>query len=218
MDNFTTKLEKFFGGYKLRTYRRGDIILHEEDTPNGVYYIKNGVVKLYSYSPEGDELIRIILGPGDLFPIRWTLSQEPIDFYLEPMNQVDCWYAPRQDFLNLIRNDSELDLALEDYIVKRMGTLYKRMEFFAFGDAYQKIISILVFLEKRFGKKEGDFIKIDVPITQSDLGALVGMARETTNEELEKLKKQGIIEWQEHHIIIKDLKKLCDNSPFITAV
>jgi CRP/FNR family cyclic AMP-dependent transcriptional regulator len=218
MDKFSLELEKFFSQFKLRTYQRGDVILHEDDTPNGTYYLKSGFVKLYSYSPDGEELIRIILGPGDLFPIRWTIDQEPIDFYLAPMSDVTCSYAPRQTFLNFISQDPKLMLNLSSYIVKRMGTLYKRMEFFAFGDAYEKITSILVFLAKRFGKQQTSGLLIELPLTQRDLGALVGVARETVNEELESLKDKGIVETENHHIIIKDLAKLEEESQLLTAI
>ena len=218
MDEFLNQMETFFSQFKLRVYHHGDVILHEDDIPNGVYLIKSGFVKLFSYSPEGEELIRIILGPGDLFPIRWAIGQEPIDYYLSTMTDVACWYTTKEVFLEHVITDPPLHLLLDQYIVKRMGTLYKRMEFFAFGDAYEKVTSILVFLTKRFGKKNGENLEIELRITQKDLGAMVGMVRETVNEEIEKLKHKGIIETQDHHLIIKDLVKLEEEAQLTTAI
>ena len=100
-------------------------------------------------------------------------------------------------------------LDLTKYLVNRMGLLYKRMEYFAFGNAYQKIAIILDDIARRFGQRIGKSIFINIPLTQKDIAAMVGLSRETTNIELEKLRKKGVIEYiDHHHIKIPSLQKL----------
>ena len=218
MNTFDQAMETFFSQYKLRDYARNDLILHQDDTPNGVYLIKTGLVKTYSFSPDGRELIRNILGPGDFFPIRWTFSHEPIDFYLAPLTDITCWYAPRQDFVEFLNSNSGLLLELTAYITRRMNGLYKRMELFAFGDAYQRVTGILIFLVKKYGKyEENKHIRIELPITQKEIGNLIGTSRETVNEELDKLREMDLIETRDRQIIIKDLAKLDDEAILIDA-
>lgn len=213
MEEFHRKMGVLFSHSKLRRYRKRDIILHEEDTPNMVYYVKSGYLRLYSYSKDGEELTRILLGPKDLFPIRYIIAHEPIDYYSETITPSECFCVSKNAFITFIKKDPDLMLDLTKYLVNRMGLLYKRMEYFAFGNAYQKIAIILDDIAKRFGKKSGKTILIDIPLTQKDIAAMVGLSRETTNIELERLRKKSIIEHVEHHHIkVLDLKKLEEES------
>jgi len=212
MESLQTNLQAFFSTYKLRTYRKRDLILHEDDTPNGVYYIKSGYVRLYSVSEDGRELTRLLLGPNDLFPIRWVFSDEPIDYYVEPITDVEAWHAPKEAFLNFLEQQPELLMNVIHMIVSRMGRLYKRMEYFAFGDAYQKVATMLVIQAHNFGKEINGKIVIDIPLTHQDIASLIGVARETASVEIERLKREKIIDYSEHKIIINSIQKLEEES------
>ncbi len=215
MKTLHTELEKFFSQFKVRKYKKHDHILHEDDTPNGSYFIKSGYIRLYSISPEGQELTRLVLGPYDLFPLRWTLGDEAIDFYVEAMTDVTTWFAPRDTFLTYLKSQPDLFLEFLTVIVHRMEALYKRMEFFAFGNAYQKVASILLFLAKRFGEKGKDILTIDMPLTQEHIASLAGVSRETVNIELDKLRQKGLITINHRYITINDGNKLRTESSFI---
>ncbi len=59
-------------------------------------------------------------------------------------------------------------------------------------------------LERRKGKK----IILDLELTQRDLGAMLGVTRETVNRELMRLKVQGILTKDKKKIVINDLSRL----------
>ena len=208
METAHPEILAFFNQCKLRTYPKRDSILHEDDVPNGVYLIKSGYVRLYSISADGEELTRLVLGPNDVFPIRWTFTQEPIDYFVEPMTDVSAWYCRRDDFLAFLNENPAIFSAVVQMMAHRMGTLYKRMEYLSFGDAYQKVTAILIDLAAHFGSENDKGIMILLPLTQKDLGTFIGLVRETVGMEMERLKEKGIVDFQDHHIIIKDLKKL----------
>jgi CRP-like cAMP-binding protein len=212
MEHVHQQLLEFFSQSKLRTYRKHDLILHEDDVPNGVYLIKSGYLRLYSISPDGEELTRLVLGPQDVFPIRWTFTQEPIDYYAEPMTELQAWYISRQSFVDFLHDNPDVFSAVVQMMAHRMGTLYKRMEYLSFGDAYQKVTTILVDLAARFGTTVEDGVKIELPLTQKELGSFIGLVRETVGMEIERLKSSQLIEFKDHHIVIKDLKKLTAES------
>jgi CRP/FNR family transcriptional regulator len=208
MDDFIYTLESFFSQFKLRFYRRKDLILHEDDIPNGIYFIKSGYIRMYSLSKEGEELTRLILGPHDIFPTRWIFGDEPIDYYAEPLTDFECWYAPKQVFLDYLQANPKLYMLLLRYLSHRMNMLYDRLESLTFGDAYQKIVAMLLLLAKQFGIQTSKGMLITVPLSQKDFGSLIGLARETVNECMEEMKTGNLIAWEDHKITILNLSKL----------
>ena len=61
------KLRRFFTRYKAIVYKKGEIILRPEDEPQGVYYIKEGFVKLSTILEDGKELTFTLLGGHPVF-------------------------------------------------------------------------------------------------------------------------------------------------------
>ena len=187
------QLDRFFSGHKHRTYKKRDTLIHEGDVPNCVYYIKSGYIRLYSISKDGEELTRLIMRPGDLFPIRYAVGLQDIDYYAETMTPVEAWQCPREDFRKFLVDHPEVLMLVSANLLTRMGGLYKRMEYLVFGSAFEKVASILLICGERFGKKEGSETIIQVPLTHKDIASLVGVTRETVSIEMEKLEKKKLI-------------------------
>jgi CRP-like cAMP-binding protein len=56
-----------------------------------------------------------------------------------------------------------------------------------------------------------------LPITQKEIGNLIGTSRETVNEELDKLREMDLVETKDRHILIKDLATLDNEAVLIDA-
>lgn len=205
-------METFFTQFKLLHYKKGDTILRPDDLPPGVFYLKKGYVKLYSLCREGEELSLIIFKPGDFFPIGWVINNKIDPYYLSAMTPVEVWRAPREKFLEFIKTDPDVFFELTSKILIRLGGLLQRMEHLVFGNAGDKVASILVICTERFGQKEGSEIIIQVPLSHKEIAALVGLTRETASVEMKKLEREGLISYRGRLIVIKNIKKLKEES------
>jgi len=208
----TQKLNIFFSKFKKYRYKKGEIILRGGDTPQGVYFINKGYVKDYSISKEGEELTLIIFKPENFFPIQWVFNDRPNQHYFEAMTAVELRRCPKEFFIAFIKSNPEVFLELTRHIVLRLGGMMQRMEHLAFGNAYEKVSSIIMICAERFGKKNNRGILIPIPLTHKDLAMLVGMTRETVSIEVKKLEKKGIINYKKHMIIVRDMRKLLTES------
>lgn len=198
------KLEGLFEGGRLLTYKKKETIIRAEDVPSGVYFIKKGYVREYSVDKYGKELSLIIFMPGDFFPVLWSINNLPNSYYIEALTRVELMRLSKEDFLKVIKKDQELLLELMKKIVIRFSGMMQRTEYLVFGNAYEKVASILVILTERFGKKNAENIDIPFPLTHKDIGHMVGMTRETTSIELLKLERKGIISYKGKKMTIND--------------
>lgn len=208
----TSKLHKFFSKGRLFCYKKGETILRPGDTPQGVFLIKTGYVKLYSVCESGEELTLIIFKPEDFFPMMWTFNNTPNVYYLESMTTAEAWRAPKDKFLQFVRSNPDVLFELIGKILVRLGGFLSRMEYLVFGNAYQKVASILMICTERFGEKNDRDTVINIPLTHKDIAMLVGMTRETVSIEIKNLERKGIIEYRGRLISVKDKGKLQEES------
>lgn len=208
MNDAASKLNNFLSGFKLFHYKKGEIILRAGDTPQGILYIKKGYVKDYSISKEGEELTLIIFKPEDFFPMQWAINNIPNTHYFEAMSAAEIWRIPKDEFILFIKENPSVFFELTSHIILRLGGVLQRMEYLAFGNAYQKVASILMICADRFGEKERKGTVIQVILTHKDIANLLGITRETVSVEVKKLERKKIIGYRGRLIVIKDIKGL----------
>ena len=202
------KLVIFFSKYKSYNYKKGDVILHPGDTPQGIYFLKNGFARLYSFSKEGKELTLVMYKGGDFFPVVWSFRGTRSAYYFETLSDVVIERAPREDFMEFIKNNYDVFLEVNDHILERFQVALKRMQYLTFGNASAKLASILLICGKDFGVEKNGQIEIQVPLTHKDIANLVGIARETVSVELKKFDRAGFIGYSGKLLVIKDRKGL----------
>ena len=72
---------------------------------------------------------------------------------------------------------------------------------------------MLLLSASRFGSKnKSGEIEIQLTFTHQEIANLAGLTREATSLEMEKLKKKGLVVSKDRHLIIKDPKKLREES------
>lgn len=201
-------LDSFFTKYKSLSFKPGEVILRAGDPPLGFFYLKRGYVRVYSISKDGEEFTLIIFKEGDFFPINWAIANISNDYFVEAMTACVLVRAPREKFVSFVKSNPGVNFELTRRTSVRLGGLMRRMEYLVFGNADNKVASILAICAERFGKKVGKEVVIEVPLTHSDIASLVGLTRETASIEMKKLENAGIIGRRSRLVAIFNLKGL----------
>lgn len=202
------KLNQFFSQYKLRQYKKGETFLRAGDSPQGIFFIKKGFVRLYSLSSYGKELTLVLYKPGDFFPVVWVFTSQPSIYYFETLSKVEMSRAPREKFINFVEGNKDILNETIYHIIQRFQVALRRMESLTFGNASSRLASVLLIYANRFGIKQEDGIVIPIPLTHKDIANLVGMARETVSIELKKIIDKGVVQRSGRFLTVKNRKSL----------
>jgi CRP/FNR family transcriptional regulator len=90
-----------------------------------------------------------------------------------------------------------------------MLSLYtQRIQTLEYRTARGRIISELIHLAERFGKKDNGEVLINAPLTHQDIADSINMIRETASRALELLFEEGLVGQHDHSFSIKDMDKL----------
>jgi len=206
--NEETNIDLLFSNSRPIFYKRRQVILRPEDTPTGVYYLKKGFVRLYTVSESGEELTLIIFKSGNFFPVMWAINNRQNIEYLEAMTEAEVWRVSRETFLEFLKQHPEMQFEVTRSLLARLDGLLERIKYLVFGNAYQKVASMLVICGERFGEKKGVTTLIKLPLTHYDIANLTGLTRETTSIEIKRLERAGLILHQGRFILINNMNKL----------
>lgn len=205
----TKKLEEFYQQFIVRNYKKGEMLIRADDDPQGIFYLKKGYVRQYTISKAGYELTLHILKPISYFPMVWAVNGTPNVYFFEALTAVEVGRAPRDQMVNFIKDKPIIIFELLSELIEDYTESLKRIEHLVFSDAYRRVISILLYIAKHFGKEQGNnHCKVNHRFTQQDIATLVGVARETASLEMAKLEKKGLVKYVDHSMIFENIAKL----------
>lgn len=205
----TSPLDTFFQKNTLLFYKKRVMILHPNDAPSSVFYIKNGYVRVYRITEDGEELTMTILKPKDFFPLTYGLNKSANPYYLEALTSLALWRAPQEEFSQFLTENPDVFYDLSTRLMIRFDGVFTRMEYLVLSNAYVKVAKTLLACAQRFGRASGDSDTIiDVPLTHRDIATLVGITRETTSLEMKKLEKEGFLKKDGRLLTLRNKKRL----------
>lgn len=202
------KIDAFFTKFKHQNYKKKELLIKTGDKPPGLFLLKEGMVREYTISQNGEEITINIFKPTSFFPMAWVVNDSISSHYFEAMTSVTVWLAPKKEVLEFIKREPDVLLDLVKRIYIGFDGYFMRMENFMIGSAQARLIAELLIYARRFGELKENYIEINFKLTERDLASQSGIARETVSREIQKLKQKGLISFQRNILVIKDLHKL----------
>jgi CRP/FNR family transcriptional regulator, cyclic AMP receptor protein len=203
------KLDKFFLNRKTVFFEKNEVIFRPEDEPQGIFYLKEGYVKMNSVFENGKELTLNIFKPGSFFPMLWAIGEIQNDYYFTSWNKSVLYKAPKEEFLKFLTSNPEVLFDLTKRILIGLNGILTNTKFFLFGDAYHRVLASILLCALRFGVKSGpQQLKVNIPLTHQDLANLSGITRETVSATMIKLEKEKVLSYHRHELVLFDINKL----------
>jgi CRP/FNR family transcriptional regulator len=213
-------LHAFLERHPVRSFKKGEIVIFQGESPRSAYIVKSGTVKAYNLSVNGDEKPVAFYTADSVFPAAWVYGKlSSSTFYYEAFTpEVEVYVVDRAAYVNFIKKSPELlyqemERLLNDQLG---GTL--RLNALQHSRSSDKLIYTLHYLALTHGKPtKDDRIEIMLDLTHQDFANLTGLTRETAATELNRLKKRGVIDYGKHIPYRLNMKQLMQlqNDQFI---
>ncbi len=217
-DKIIETLDEHFAKSKLLSYKKGTTLVSLGDEPGGVFYLKEGYVKMNTILANGNELTLNIFKQGSFFPMFWALGQVTNNYAFETMTNAALYKVPRNDIENFLSENSEVTLDLIKRILSGVDGLLTNYNHLLVGNADTRVASALLIAAKRFGEKTKDGTIIKLQLTHQDIANLAGISRETASVAIEKLAKEKILKQITRKFIIFDMDGLFEKTNFYSDI
>lgn len=103
--------------FEMRTFQKGELILNVEDRIDEVFILKNGRLKTYSLSENGNKHLIKIYENGELLGDVEIFTDSSVICYLEGMDDGEIYVIKREHFLQWMEQDFNVSL----YIVRQLA-------------------------------------------------------------------------------------------------
>ncbi len=181
--------------------RRGEQILAEGDTTDVLYFVGEGVVKVFKTSADGKEQILRIIRPGDSFNDVPVLNGGVSLVSAAAMSLVTLYAIKKSDLEKVMRDHPQIALNIIKVLSQRVEELISLVEDLSFRHVNGRVAKVLL---EYAGDKTGDRPRL----TQQEMAAMIGTAREMVGRSLKSLEGAGAIRMERNKIIITNQRAL----------
>lgn len=199
------KVADFGNAGHFRNYKKGETIYFTDDPSSTMYLIAKGKVRILNYSEEGDEVVRAILGRGEMFGELALLGEEKRAEIAEAMEE-DTMVCPVKidDIHSLMKDNKEFSFKIYKWLGFRMKKLERRIDNLVFKDVRGRLMDFLRELAIEKGIKKDKTVEIEHFYTHKNIANLIGTSRQTVTTTLNDLRMEGLIDFDRRKILIKD--------------
>ncbi len=178
---------------------KGEIILLDGEAPEALFFVVSGIVKIFKTSAEGKEQIINILRPMQSFNDAPVIDGGTHQVSAQAMTPVILYGIKNDHFKSILRDYPQVAINASRVLCGQVRHLLSLIEDLSFKTVISRVAKIL--LEPTIG---------DTPVrlTQQDMAAIAGTAREMIGRSLKALESEGFIRLERQRIIIADKKGL----------
>ncbi len=190
-------------------YKKGQVIFNEFNSPEGIYAIADGSLKIYKEGREGKEQILKFVGAGTVLGYRAILCNQPFGVSAAALEDTSLCFIPKATFQQLLTSDIEFTRQMLQELSQHLGDSHERVLGLTQKSVKERVAESLLNLKAFYGKKEDtDFLT--KKISRTHIAQLCGISLESAVRTLKILESEGVISLVKKEICIKDVPRLAE--------
>lgn len=180
-----------------RRFDRGDIIILEGDRGGALYFVREGIVKVFKTSPEGKEQVLRLIGPGNTFNDVPALDGGQNPASAAALEPTVVYATGGAELRRLIAERPGVAQATVQALATALRHLVSVVEDLSFRHVTARVAKILI--EQEQAAEAGKPVH---RLTQQEMAAIAGTAREMVGRALKELEMAGAIQLQHGRITV----------------
>lgn len=192
------QLDKLAQISTIKQFQPGNILFYEGDEPTNIYFLLDGLVKLFKYDDNNNINILSYYYSQSLLGEAATLQKEPHQVSAECEIQSTILVLSFSEFEKNFLKNPDVALGIIMHLVSKLQTL---MNSNIKQSSMQKLAGLIFENHELFMK-----------LKKYKIAEILNMAPETFSRNLKKLEENNIISYSKNNFIIKDkqaLRELC---------
>lgn len=195
---YDLRIDSLFQHAREKKFPRNQIICYQGDPLTSIHLVKEGYVKAYTILDSGDTRTMFILGPGDIFPIAFSLTMDwnnfNIRYFYQSLTGVNLSLLDHGQFRKMMESDPKMTSAYMAYMSASNQAIMNQLEAMKHKTAKDKILLLLPYLVDKLGTEIRPHThKLQIKLSHQEIADLSGITRETTTALLKELEEDGVL-------------------------
>jgi CRP/FNR family transcriptional regulator, cyclic AMP receptor protein len=200
---------QLFAGAKSCHLRAGDTLFTAGDSGDGCYRLERGLLKVIITSPQGEERILAILGPGEIAGELSIIDRQPRSASVIAVKDCELSFISQKNFEKCTKQDPDIYRYLVNVLALRLRETDRAVAAESFLTVKARLARALLELTEYLGEDSGaGRVLIRHKINQSDLAAMAGVARENVSRTLSDWKRRGLLTRSSGFYCVNDITML----------
>jgi CRP-like cAMP-binding protein len=198
-DSFLSELPRSFAAALSAAARPvklapDQVLFFAGDPGDGCYRVEEGLLKVGLVSSGGAERILAVMGPGSLVGELALLDGQPRSATVTAVRETRLSFMPAAAFEALASADPRVYRHLTAVLAGRLRRANEAVVSASYQPLKGRVARVLLDLADAFGKDVGGGrILVHQKVTQGDIGAMAGVARENASRILNGWIKAGLV-------------------------
>jgi CRP/FNR family transcriptional regulator len=191
-------LDEINGLFFEKKLERDEFIVSEGEAVPALYLVLSGAVKVFKTSADGKEQILAFVRPGETFNEAAFFNGGISPASAQAISPVVLLGITRADMEAVLRRRPQVALNVIGVMAKKLREMISLVEELSFKRVIGRIAGIILEYAGDSGGR----------LTQRDMAAMAGTAREVVGRALKTLEDENVIRMERHRIIVSDEKAL----------
>ncbi len=210
-----TLLSELFEDATAHNLRDGESLFRAGDVGDGCYRIQTGLVKIVVASQQGEERIISLLGPNAIVGELSMIDGRPRSASVIAIADCLLSFVSRARFQKYTEAHPELTSYLVRTLARRLREADDALAAATFLSVKGRLARALLSLAEHVGEENGGGgIQLRHKISQSDLAAMAGVARENVSRTMSEWRKRDIVTRSSDYYCINDPRALALDMEF----
>jgi CRP/FNR family transcriptional regulator, cyclic AMP receptor protein len=215
------KSHTFFGGLPdaalaelirkghLRTFSRGETIFRRGDPGNSLMVIVSGRVKIANVNADAKEVVLNFLEPGDINGEIAVLDGNERSADAIALEDAEILAIQGRDLMPVLTAHPQAMLEIMQVLCQRLRTLSAIVEDGMLA-MRGRVAKGLLRLAQQHGRRSRDGIRLQLTLSQTDLGRYLGLSRPNVSRQLRHLRDANVIKIDGSQVVITNEAGLVD--------
>jgi len=187
---------------RRRVLNRGQTLFSQGTTPEGIYLIESGRIRVFYNAPSGREITLAYWNPGNFVGGPDIFGTSPHLWSGVAVINSSVIQLPGKALRDLVMQIPALGIGLIEGLAFK-GKCYSALaQMLGTRSVTERLAHLLLHLVDAYGIKEPGGILIGAAFTHADLAHMVGATRQWVTMSLKRLQAQGVVVCRKSQIIV----------------
>lgn len=196
-------------GREAAPFPEGAVVYELGETQRALWFVRSGVVRVGTITPDGREIIYDVRKEGDV--VGELCAFEPVRRdRAVVVERAELVAVALQDALDALAHNPA---ALQDLVAVFGGALaeaYDQLSSLAHDDLMRRLRKTLRSLATKLGEEHGELVEIGTYLTQDELAQMVKARRERVSTALNALRQSGVVQYSPRGRLRVDMRALTE--------
>jgi len=194
---------------RIITINKGLFLAEERKPVNGIYFILEGMVKVFNSDRDKKVKILRLVSKGDIV----GLSSLNSTFYWSSavvVKNVKAYFISQKNLKTILKSNLKLSLLFINLLSLKLRHYEVRQKHLSIFSAADRVIDALLLIAYKFGNTTDQGLEVSICTSRKEISSFANTTPEKVIRTLSALKTENHIELNCKHIVIKDKKALTD--------